>query len=87
MSFVYIIKPRRNNRYYVGSTGDIERRVLEHNEGKSLATKYARPWELMFTHKFSSTHEAQRIERKLKSFKSRRILDKIVSTGKIETEV
>lgn len=83
MPCVYIIKSRRNNRYYIGSTTDIVVRLMEHNRGKNPSTKNRGPWDIVFSQEFTSLPEARRVERKLKSFKSRRIIDKIVATGTI----
>lgn len=78
MSFVYILKSAVNGRYYVGSTNDLDRRLKEHNAGKTASVKNLRPLELVFSQKFATLIEARRIEAKLKQFKSRKILDKIV---------
>ena len=33
MYFVYILFSEKLDRYYVGTTGDVERRLFEHNSG------------------------------------------------------
>lgn len=33
----------KNNKYYIGSTYDLDKRVSEHNEGKVKSTKSNRP--------------------------------------------
>ena len=38
MWYVYILKSK-NGRVYVGSTGNLERRLSEHKAGKSFTTK------------------------------------------------
>ncbi|MFC3195986.1 GIY-YIG nuclease family protein [Parapedobacter deserti] len=35
MYYVYAIRSERDGRIYVGITSDIERRVLQHNKGKT----------------------------------------------------
>jgi hypothetical protein len=40
-----------------------------------------------FSQEFSDLTDARRIERKLKSFKNRKILDRIVATGTIEMKI
>ena len=36
-----------NGRYYVGSAGNLSRRVDEHNNGKVKSTRYVRPLKLI----------------------------------------
>lgn len=79
MSYVYILRSLVNGRYYVGSTNDLERRLNEHNSGKTKSIKNLRPLEVVFSKKFITLEEARKIEVKLRKFKSRKILDKIVA--------
>ncbi|TAL78417.1 MAG: hypothetical protein EPN88_02165 [Bacteroidetes bacterium] len=46
MSFyVYILKSESTENSYVGHTKDLQRRLEEHNNGKSLSTRKKRLWE------------------------------------------
>ena len=47
--YVYAIKSKRDGRIYVGMAEDFERRLKEHNSGKTKSTKGFIPWELIFT--------------------------------------
>ncbi len=48
MYFVYSIKSENHpDRYYVGITHDVERRLVEHNAGKSIHTNKFKPWKLL----------------------------------------
>ncbi|MBP9815989.1 GIY-YIG nuclease family protein [Candidatus Woesebacteria bacterium] len=87
MPCVYIIKSDKNNRCYIGSTTDIIRRLDEHNIGKTPSTRYLGPWKIVFTQEFDLLSDARRMERKLKSFKSRKIIDRIVTTGILNLKV
>lgn len=87
MPCVYIIQSNKNNRYYFGSTSNIVRRLEEHNRGKTLSTRHAGPWKLVFSQECDTLLEARKIERKLKSFKSRTIIDRIVTTGKLNLKI
>ena len=78
MAYVYFLKSLKNGRYYIGSTNDLKRRIKEHHDGNSKYTKFTRPFELVFSQEFSSLLEARRIEHKLKSFKSRVVIEKII---------
>jgi putative endonuclease len=79
MPCVYILKSLKNSRYYIGSTIDLKRRLIEHNSGSSKYTSLTRPFELVFSQDFDNIKVARRIELKLKRLKSRRIIDRIIS--------
>ena len=65
--FVYVLKSVDHYRFYVGMTADIERRIKEHNSGKTKSTKGYRPWELVFKESYQTTTEARKREKYLKS--------------------
>ncbi|MFD2099429.1 GIY-YIG nuclease family protein [Flagellimonas iocasae] len=65
--YAYIIKSLVDGRLYKGHTKDIEKRLGEHNSGKTKSTKGYLPWELVYFEKFETKEEA--IERE-KYFKT-----------------
>lgn len=71
MWYVYILKSTVNGRYYTGSTNDLERRLNEHNTGKSKYTSLTRPFILVHKEEYSTRLEAVRRERFLKTGKGR----------------
>ncbi len=77
--YVYILKSEKNGRYYVGSTNNIERRLREHNNRTQKATKYIAPLKLIHTEKYDSLLDARRRERKIKSWKSRKKIEELIS--------
>ena len=84
MYFLYILKSLANDRYYVGSTNNLERRLKEHNTGKSKYTKLTKPFILVFKKEYKSVKEARFIEGKLKKFKSKNIIDKIIKEQEVK---
>lgn len=78
MFYVYILQSELNNRYYIGSTIDVEKRVEKHNKGYVSSTKNMRPWKLVFFQGFATSHEAKRIEYRLKKLKRRDYIEKII---------
>lgn len=70
MYFVYILKSQRVNRYYIGHTEDVEKRLKEHNSGKSKSTKGYAPWEVVYTEEYHTKSEAYKREQEIKSYKS-----------------
>jgi len=81
---IYIIKSLKNGRYYVGSTIDRERRLVEHNIGQVKATKNLRPLKMVFYQEFDNIKTARQIEYRLKKKKSRVILERIIVDVKIK---
>lgn len=80
MSFyVYIIQSRKNNRFYIGQTKDINDRLRRHNNGESLATKFGVPWKLIHLEKFNNRSEAMKREKYLKSLKNKEYLRKLIN--------
>ena len=74
MFSVYILHSQRLQKYYVGSTEFLEKRVQEHNSGKSNSTRAGVPWKLIHVESFSTRSEAVFHERKIKARGIRRYL-------------
>jgi predicted GIY-YIG superfamily endonuclease len=65
---VYILRSQKEaERYYVGFTTNLEQRLNEHNNGKSIYTKPWLPWELDTYIVFRSEKKAKAFEKYLKS--------------------
>ena len=80
---IYILQSLKNKRYYIGSTINIKKRFFEHEQGKVLATRYLRPLKIIFLQNFDNIKDARRTEYKLKKYKSREIIEKIVNDKEI----
>jgi putative endonuclease len=65
----------------VGSTQDVEKRLQEHNSGKSTSTRAGVPWKLVHTESFSTRSEANLRERKIKARGIERYLADIKHTA------
>jgi putative endonuclease len=65
--YVYILYSQGLQRYYVGSTQAVEKRIQEHNSGKSVSTRAGAPWKLIYTESFTTRSEAVLRERKIKA--------------------
>ena len=67
--YVYILRSARNNKFYIGSTTDLIRRVGQHNRGKVRSTKPLGELKLEFSQEYSNINSARAIERRLKKLK------------------
>ena len=76
--YVYLLRSTYDNKFYVGSTTDMIKRLHQHETGKVKATCYRRPVKLEFFQGYDDISTARKIERRLKSFKRKDFLEKIV---------
>ena len=67
--YVYILKSLKDEKYYIGSTADIQARLAHHNAGKQRSTKNRIPFELVVYEVFHSKKEALIREKQIKSYK------------------
>lgn len=68
MFYTYILKSLSNpDHFYIGSTSDLKRRLLEHNSGKSIHTNKFIPWKIKNYFAFEELEKAEKFEKFLKS--------------------
>lgn len=79
MWYTYIIKSELNNKYYIGCTNNIKRRLQEHNNGYNYSTKNYKPWCLVYFEKFNNQKEAYEREKKIKSYKGGNAFKKLIN--------
>lgn len=66
--FVYVLQSLTNpERFYVGVTADVDRRLEWHNHGPTGHTLKHRPWAPLVVVEFAGEAQAFRFERYLKS--------------------
>ena len=70
--FVYIIYNKKHNKFYIGQTHDLSKRLKEHNSGLSKYTsKHDGDWELKYKEELESRSSAFRREKFLKKQKNK----------------
>ena len=68
MHYVYVLKSKKElNRYYIGATANLQKRISEHNAGRVRYSKRYMPWELETYVAFKKENLAQSFEKYLKS--------------------
>ena len=82
MAYTYILKTAHDD-YYVGSTENLLERLKAHQAGKVFSTKYKLPVELVFKEYHITRADAQKKEYKIKNWKSRKMIEKIIELGPI----
>ena len=78
MFFTYIIFSPKIGRYYIGSTLNLDKRLKEHNSGKTFSTRNKGPWELVFSEQFTNRHDAIIKEKLIKSYKGGNAFKKLI---------
>ncbi len=83
MSWVYILKTEKD-KYYIGSTDNLEQRMKHHSGGYTASTKRLVFVECAFSQKYNTLKDARYIEKKLKKLKRRDYIEKIIKDGYIK---
>ncbi|MBZ5538079.1 MAG: GIY-YIG nuclease family protein [Acidobacteriia bacterium] len=78
MHFVYILESLKDGYYYIGSTHDVAHRLEQHNAGRQAATRYRRPFELVYVESYSDPAAARRREHFIKKQKSRLFIEALI---------
>ena len=66
MFYVYILKSKKDQMLYTGSTKDLKKRFELHNSGKVISTKNRRPFELIYYESYKDEKDARLREHGLK---------------------
>jgi putative endonuclease len=78
MYCVYILYSKQVDRYYVGQTDDIGKRLLSHLSGASKYTSIAADWIEVYSEVFESRVEAIKRENEIKRKKSRKYIEWLI---------
>jgi len=73
MWYVYVLHNKKGH-WYIGSTKDLRKRILNHNSGKNKSTKYGIPWKVIYCEIGLHKEDARAREKYLKSGTGRRYL-------------
>ena len=79
--FVYIIYSTSLNKFYIGYTSDLEKRLSEHNNCISNYTSKASDWILKYSEPFSSRGLAMKREKEIKKKKSRTYIEFLINSS------
>lgn len=78
MYHVYILKSLKDERYYIGQTDNLEKRLLQHKGGRVKSTRFRRPFVLVKKETFAARGEARKRENYLKKLKGGNEFKKII---------
>lgn len=74
--YVYVLESIKDKKRYIGYTTNLRRRLEEHKNGKSFATKSRLPMKLIYCEVCTNKEDAQRREHYFKVTQGRRFLAK-----------
>lgn len=79
MHFVYLVQSKKDKTYYIGSTGDLRKRIKEHNQGKTKSIKHKLPVKLIYFEVYVNKTIARKRELELKknSFRKKELIDRL----------
>lgn len=86
---VYILYSPKHDKYYVGHTDDLKRRLEEHNSNPRMTyTHKFRPWKLVkYFQVNQSRGDALKMERFIKKMKSRAFIMRLLEEESLFTEI
>lgn len=80
---VYILRSRQSGKFYIGSTANLQEHLKHHKRGFTHTTKRFGEFDLVFYQEFESLIKARKVESKIKSWKRKDFIEKIIKDGKI----
>ena len=82
MYFVYILFSTKTNRYYIGSTDNLESRLKHHNAGATPSTRAGAPhWEFKYIESLTDRTAALKRELEIKKKKSKRYIEWLIRSS------
>jgi len=79
MHVLYILSNLKTDRFYIGSTSNLDRRLKQHKNGHTRTTRVLEAFELVYKEEYNTLEEARLREKKLKSYKSKRYINWLIS--------
>ena len=80
--YLYILQSESTDRFYVGQSINLVERIAYHNANYSLSLKNRGPWRLVYTEEYATRSAAMRRERQIKSWKDRRLIQRLLSASR-----
>jgi len=84
--YVYILKDQKN-KYYIGSTSDVARRMRQHYSKHTQTTRNMIQPLLVLTQEYKTIEIARKIEKKIKNLKRKDYIKKMIVDGSIKIEI
>ncbi len=79
MFYTYILFSTKKNKYYIGSTSNLEERIKKHNSNHKGFTGSEGDWEIVYKEVYETKSEAYKREMQIKRWKSRKMIEKLLN--------
>lgn len=76
--YVYVLRSLKDHQFYIGSTNNLQRRLLQHQRGENTSTAKRLPLELIYFEGHRSKTDALRRENYFKFTKGKTTLRQIL---------
>jgi putative endonuclease len=76
--YVYILKSLKDNKYYIGSSSDVRKRLGFHNASLQRSTRNRVPFVLVYQEEFTNRCQALKREKQIKAYKGGDAFKKLV---------
>ena len=83
MYYTYILYSELKDKFYIGSSENPNERLKKHNNKNKGYTNQSNDWKIVFSQSFESRTEAMAFERKIKNWKSRKMILKLIAESKV----
>lgn len=79
MFYVYVLRSKVDKSLYIGCTGNLRKRFVEHNEGKTKSIKHKRPLVLIYYEAYRDKTDARKreIELKKNSYRKEQLIKRL----------
>ena len=81
MYTTYILHSEQVDKFYIGCTSDLNSRLRKHNNKNKGFTNRSSDWVVVFQRDFISRTEALNFEKEIKSWKSKAMIQKLISSA------
>ncbi|NOX18066.1 MAG: GIY-YIG nuclease family protein [Chlorobi bacterium] len=78
MFYVYILYSENIDKFYVGYTSDLTKRIARHNSGWGKFSSRGAPWKIVYFEKYNSKSDAIKRENEIKKKKSRKYIEALI---------
>ena len=82
--YVYILRSDKDNKFYIGHTNNLKRRLVEHNRGDNFSTKPRGPFNLVYYEAHSNEVDARNREKFFKTGWGRQYINKVLKNYLME---
>jgi putative endonuclease len=78
--FVYVLQSIKTGKYYIGYTRNLEKRLKQHNGGRTKSLIKHIPLEIIRVEEYKFYEEARKREKEIKKYKSGEAFKKIINS-------